>query len=63
VPLWACLARNRKRDRRVQEDVIIHMHNCLQNSPPKLEEGFNRLMQRYEVYEVEKESASMVWTN
>jgi predicted kinase len=52
VPLWACLVRNRNRDRRVQEDVIIHMHNCLQNHPPTLEEGFDRLMRRYEVHEL-----------
>ncbi|AFY71629.1 hypothetical protein Pse7367_3392 [Thalassoporum mexicanum PCC 7367] len=61
VPLWACLARNRKRDRQVQEDVIKHMHNCLQKNPPKLEEGFSRLMCRYEVHEVVEESENQDW--
>ncbi len=44
VPLWICLSRNQQRDRQVPEDVIIEMHRCLVLYPPRLDEGFDRLL-------------------
>jgi predicted kinase len=44
TPLWICLSRNQKRDRQVPEDVIIEMHRCLVLHPPRLDEGFDRLL-------------------
>jgi len=44
VPLWICLSRNQTRDRQVPEDVIIEMHRCLTLNPPRLDEGFDRLL-------------------
>lgn len=44
VPLELCLARNRQRDRQVPPDVIRKMHRQLQDAPPSLEEGFDRLV-------------------
>jgi len=48
VPLWICLDRNQRRGRKVPEAVVIEMYNCLKNSPPHLNEGFDRLLYKQE---------------
>lgn len=42
--LETCLARNRMRSRQVPPDVIEKMYRCLQGAPPRLEDGFSRLV-------------------
>lgn len=44
TPVWLCLARNKKRDRRVPEDVIFRMHRQLRDAPPTLQEGLDCLI-------------------
>lgn len=44
TPVWLCLARNRRRDRQVPEDVIFRMHRQLRDAPPTLTEGLDRLI-------------------
>jgi len=44
TPLWLSLARNKKRDRQVPEDVIFRMHRQLRDAPPTLEEGLDQLI-------------------
>lgn len=44
TPLWVCLSRNQQRDRQVPEDVIVEMHRSLVLNPPRLDEGFDRLL-------------------
>ncbi|OUL37777.1 AAA family ATPase [Nostoc sp. T09] len=44
TPLWLCLARNQKRDRRVPEEIILRMHCQLRDAPPNLEEGLDCLI-------------------
>lgn len=44
TPVWLCLARNRRRDRKVPEDVIFRMHRQLRDAPPTLYEGLDRLI-------------------
>ena len=44
TPVWLCLARNRRRDRIVPEDVIFRMHRQLRDAPPTLQEGLDRLV-------------------
>ncbi|MCC5635616.1 AAA family ATPase [Nostoc sp. CHAB 5844] len=44
TPVWLCLARNKRRDRRVPEEVILRMHRQLRDAPPSLEEGLDCLM-------------------
>ncbi|MBD3562542.1 AAA family ATPase, partial [Planktothrix sp. FACHB-1355] len=34
IPVWLCLARNRRRQRRVPEDVIFRMYGRLREAPP-----------------------------
>jgi len=43
TPVWLCLARNRRRDRRVPEEVILRMHRQLRDAPPSLSEGLEHL--------------------
>ena len=43
TPLSVCLQRNRQRDRQVPEAVIQKMHRQLQDAPPHLNDGFDRL--------------------
>lgn len=38
TPIWLCLARNRRRVRKVPEDVIFRMHRQLRDAPPTLQE-------------------------
>lgn len=45
TPLLACLERNRRRERQVPEEIILHMYRCLQAAPPSLEDGLDRLIQ------------------
>lgn len=52
-PLWVCLMRNQYRDRRVPDATIAAMHRCLQEHPPSLQEGFDRLLYRQETKESE----------
>lgn len=44
TPVWLCLARNKKRQRQVPEDVIFRMHRQLRDAPPSLPEGLDRLI-------------------
>ncbi|MUG98898.1 AAA family ATPase [Scytonema sp. UIC 10036] len=44
TPVWLCLARNKKRQRQVPEEVIFRMHRQLRDAPPSLEEGLNDLL-------------------
>lgn len=44
TPVWLCLARNRRRQRTVPEDVIFRMHRQLRDAPPSLQEDLNRLI-------------------
>jgi predicted kinase len=44
TPLPLCLERNRRRDRVVPEAVILQMHSSLQNEPPTLQDGLDRLI-------------------
>ncbi len=44
TPVWLCLARNKKRDRQVPEDVIFRMHRQIRDAPPTLQEGLDRLL-------------------
>jgi predicted kinase len=38
TPIWLCLARNRRRVRKVPEDIIFRMHRQLRDAPPTLQE-------------------------
>ncbi len=44
TPVWLCLARNKRRERRVPEDVIFRMYRQLRDAPPSLEEGLDCLI-------------------
>lgn len=44
TPVWLCLARNRRRQRQVPEDVIFRMHRQLRDAPPTTQEGLDRLI-------------------
>ncbi len=44
MPLSLCLSRNRQRQRQVPEEIILQMHQQLTDAPPKLSEGFHRLI-------------------
>ncbi len=44
TPLSLCLFRNRQRQRQVPEKIILQMHQQLTDAPPKLSEGFHRLI-------------------
>ncbi|MDZ4873714.1 MAG: hypothetical protein CLLPBCKN_003110 [Chroococcidiopsis cubana SAG 39.79] len=44
TPVWLCLARNRRRDRQVPEEVILRMHRQLRDAPPSLSEGLDCLL-------------------
>ncbi|MFN6559840.1 MAG: AAA family ATPase [Nostoc sp. ChiSLP01] len=44
VPVWLCLARNKKRSRQVPEEIILRMHRQLRDAPPSLEEGLDNLI-------------------
>ncbi|ARV59920.1 AAA family ATPase [Nostocales cyanobacterium HT-58-2] len=44
TPIWLCLARNKKRERKVPEDVIFRMYRQLRDAPPSLEEGLDHLI-------------------
>jgi predicted kinase len=44
TPLWLCLARNKKRERKVPEDVILRMYRQLRDAPPSVEEGLDDLV-------------------
>ncbi|BCL38928.1 hypothetical protein NSMS1_53750 [Nostoc sp. MS1] len=41
TPVWLCLARNKKRQRQVPEDVILRMHRQLRDAPPTVGEGLD----------------------
>lgn len=56
TPVWMCLARNRRRTRKVPEAVILRMHRQLRDAPPSLGDGFDRLI-RYAPGEVSTEIA------
>lgn len=43
TPLWLCLARNKKRERQVPEEVILRMSRQLRDAPPSLVEGLDNL--------------------
>jgi predicted kinase len=45
TPLEICLQRNRQRDRRVPEAVILRMHRCLLDAPPTVHDGCDRLIE------------------
>jgi predicted kinase len=47
VSLPICLDRNRSRDRRVPEEVILRMYRRLYGAPPSLEEGLDGLVELY----------------
>jgi predicted kinase len=44
TPLQVCLERNYKRSRIVPEEVILHMHRCLQDAPPTPQDGLDYLI-------------------
>jgi predicted kinase len=44
TPVWLCLARNKKRERKVPEEVIFRMYRQLRDAPPSLEEGLDNLV-------------------
>jgi len=44
TPVWLCLTRNKKRDRRVPEEAIFRMHRQLRDAPPTLPEGLDHLI-------------------
>ncbi|MEH2294758.1 AAA family ATPase [Nostoc sp.] len=44
TPVWLCLARNKRRSRRVPEEIILRMHRQLRDAPPSLEEGLDSLI-------------------
>ncbi len=44
IPVWLCLARNKKRSRQVPEEIILRMHRQLRDAPPSLEEGLDNLI-------------------
>jgi len=44
TPLALCLQRNRERSRQVPEDVILRMHRQLEDAPPSLADGLDRLV-------------------
>lgn len=46
TPLALCLERNQNRSRQVPPAVILRMHRQLTDTPPTLQEGFDRLIQR-----------------
>jgi predicted kinase len=48
TPVEQCKAWNRKRDRQVDEAVIDLMNQCLNESPPNINEGFDKI---YEIPE------------
>ncbi|MDM9379573.1 AAA family ATPase [Chlorogloeopsis sp. ULAP01] len=43
TPIWLCLARNKRRERQVPEDVIFRMYRQLRDAPPSLLEGLDSL--------------------
>ncbi len=47
IPVWICLARNRRRQRQVPDEVIFRMHRRLRDAPPSLEDGLDRLIRFY----------------
>lgn len=48
VPLWICLSRNETRERVVPEEVVVDMYRTLSYHPPRLDEGFDRILFRDE---------------
>ncbi len=44
LPLATCLARNQARSRLVPPSIIEQMDQALQQSPPRLREGFDRIL-------------------
>lgn len=44
TPVWLCLARNKKRERQVPEEIILRMHRQLQDAPPSLNDGLDQLI-------------------
>jgi predicted kinase len=44
TPVWLCLARNKRRIRKVPEEIILQMHRQLRDAPPSLEEGLDNLI-------------------
>ena len=44
TPVWLCLARNKKRARKVPEDVIFRMHRQLREATPTVQEGLDYLI-------------------
>mgnify|MGYP002780886708 FL=1 len=47
TPIWLCLHRNRQRQRRVPDDVILRMHRQLRDAPPSLTDGLDCLIRYY----------------
>lgn len=47
IPVWLCLARNRRRDRQVPDEVIFAMHRQLRDTPPSLTDGLDCLIRYY----------------
>ncbi|MBE9191295.1 AAA family ATPase [Gloeocapsopsis crepidinum LEGE 06123] len=46
TPIWLCLARNKRRDRIVPEEVVLRMHRQLRDAPPTLTEDLDCLIHR-----------------
>jgi predicted kinase len=44
TPVWLCLARNKKRQRQVPEEVILRMHRQLRDAPPTVGEGLDDIV-------------------
>ena len=47
IPVWLCLARNRRRQRQVPDEVIFRMHRQLRDAPPTLADGLDYLIRDY----------------
>ncbi len=45
TPVQLCIERNQRRHRQVPEDIIWRMSRQLNDAPPSVEDGFDRLMQ------------------
>jgi predicted kinase len=56
LPVWLCLARNRRRQRQVPDAVILRMHRQLREAPPSVADGLDRLI-RYSLGEISTEIA------
>ena len=53
IPLQVCLERNRTRQRRVPEEVIVQMYRSLQAAPPSFRDGLDQLIRCTDTHSTE----------